>query len=173
MGMYICLYTFICHFHVCELCWTDNHENLTASPSKQYCEKQLHALWIPAGQASHTIKYSISFWTWRRESHAAIFTLPSNKITCTVLQEETCCLSFALAAGNLSWNLLTCVIWRVRLNDQSSLILKIYEQKEGSEQLTATWAVLLSMAQALVHNALRFLSCLIKSCIYNGCQYWV
>lgn len=101
MGMYIRVHTFVCSFYVCELCWTDNHENLTSSPSKQQCEKQLHALWIPAGRASHTIKHGISIWTRRRELlHPAIFILPSNKITCTVLQEKRTALIICTGCRN-------------------------------------------------------------------------
>lgn len=159
VGMYIHAHTFVCNFHVCELCWTDNHENLTFSSSKQQCEKQLYELWILAGQASHTIKHG-SFQKQRTELHPAILILPSNKITCSVLQENPFCLSSAAIPG---WNSLTSVTQRVRLDDQSSLILKIYEQKEGNEQLTVVWAVLLSTAQAPVHMALHFLNCLIKT----------
>lgn len=70
-------------------------------------------------------------------------------------------------------NSLTSVIHRVGLNDQSSLILKTYQQKEGSAQLPPIRAVLLSVAESLVHKDLSFINCLIKSCIYHGCRYWV
>lgn len=70
-------------------------------------------------------------------------------------------------------NSLTSVIHRVGLNDQSSLILKTYQQKEGSVQLPLICAVLLSVAESLVYKDLSFVNCLIKSCIYRWCWYWV
>lgn len=108
MGMYIHVHTFVCNFHVCELCWTDNHENLTFSPSKQQREKQLCELWIPVGQASHIIKH-VSVQNQGKELHPAILTLPSNKVTCTVLQENPFCLS---SAGIPGWSSLTSVTQR-------------------------------------------------------------